>query len=47
MLVVDDEPTVRMLVADVLADLGYAAIEAEDGPSGLKVLQSRPRSTCW
>ncbi len=45
-LVVDDEPTVRMLVADVLADLGYAALEAGDGPSGLKVLQAAPASTC-
>jgi PAS domain S-box-containing protein len=42
-LVVDDEPTVRMLVAEVLEDLGYAAIEAGDGPSGLKVLQSDVR----
>ena len=42
-LVIDDEPTVRMLVVDVLTDLGYAAIEAEDGPSGLRVLQSSAR----
>ena len=42
-LVVDDEPTVRMLVADVLSDLGYAAIEAEDGASGLRVLESAAR----
>ncbi|MFC0406648.1 PAS domain S-box protein [Roseomonas elaeocarpi] len=42
-LVVDDEPTVRMLVTEVLEDLGYAAIEAADGPSGLKVLQSDAR----
>ena len=42
-LVVDDEPTVRMLVADVLGDLGYGALEAEDGASGLKILQSRAR----
>ncbi|WP_420911765.1 ATP-binding protein [Sphingomonas turrisvirgatae] len=42
-LVVDDEPTVRMLVAEVLSDLGYNAIEAEDGPSGLKVLNSTAR----
>ncbi|MFD1109925.1 hybrid sensor histidine kinase/response regulator [Pseudoroseomonas ludipueritiae] len=39
-MVVDDEPTVRMLVAEVLEELGYAAIEAADGTSGLKVLQS-------
>mgnify|MGYP002653294254 CR=1 FL=1 len=29
-LVVDDEPTVRMLVTEVLEDLGYTAIEAAD-----------------
>ena len=42
-LVVDDEPTVRMLVTEVLQDLGYAAVEAGDAPSGLKVLQSDAR----
>ena len=42
-LVVDDEPTVRMLVTEVLADLGYTAIEAADGPAGLKVLRSDAR----
>ena len=42
-LVVDDEPTVRMLVADVLEELGYRAIEAQDGASGLQVLQSGTR----
>ncbi|MFC0386004.1 PAS domain-containing protein [Muricoccus vinaceus] len=39
-LVVDDEATVRMLVTEVLEELGYAAVEAGDGASGLKVLQS-------
>jgi CheY-like chemotaxis protein len=42
-LIVDDEPTVRMLVAEVLSDLGYNALEAEDGASGLKVLNSDAR----
>ena len=42
-LVVDDEPTVRMLVAEVLEDLGYTAIEASDGPSGVEVLRSDAR----
>ncbi len=42
-LVVDDEPTVRMLVTEVLEDLGYTAIEAGDGAAGLKVLQSKVR----
>jgi len=42
-LVVDDEPTVRMLVLEVLEELGYAAVEAGDGAAGLKVLQSGAR----
>jgi hypothetical protein len=42
-LIVDDEPTVRMLVTDVLGDLGYTAVEAADGAGGLKVLQSDAR----
>ena len=42
-LVVDDEPTLRMLVSDVLQQLGYIAIEAADGPAGLRVLQSDAR----
>ena len=42
-LVVDDEPTVRMLVTEVLEDLGYTAIEAADGTAGLRVLQSDVR----
>jgi CheY-like chemotaxis protein len=42
-LIVDDEPSVRMLVTEVLEDLGYTAIEAADGPAGLKVLQSNVR----
>ena len=42
-LVVDDEPTIRMLVGDVLSDLGYAALEAADGASGLAVLRSSVR----
>ncbi len=39
-LVVDDEPVVRMLILDVLEELGYGAVEAGDGPSGLKALQT-------
>jgi CheY-like chemotaxis protein len=42
-LVIDDEPAVRMLITEVLADLGYDAIEAEDGPSGLKILETKRR----
>jgi PAS domain S-box-containing protein len=39
-LVVDDEPTIRMLVGDILHEAGYGAIEAETGVEGLKLLQS-------
>lgn len=42
-LVVEDEPVVRGLVVEVLAELGYRAIEAVDGPSGLEILQSNRR----
>ncbi len=39
-LVIDDEPTVRMLVAEVLEELGCGCIEAADSSTGLKALQS-------
>lgn len=39
-LVVDDEPAVRMLVAEVLDDLGYTALVADDSPGALAILQS-------
>jgi len=42
-LIVDDEPTVRMLVTEVLNDLGYTSIEAVDARAGLLVLQSDVR----
>lgn len=42
-LVVDDEPTVRLLVGEILEELGYHAIEAADGPSGLQILESNVR----
>ncbi|AVS77960.1 hybrid sensor histidine kinase/response regulator [Paracidovorax avenae] len=40
-LVVDDEPSVRALVVEVLHEMGYQTIEAHDGASALQVLQSR------
>ncbi|MDZ5648632.1 hybrid sensor histidine kinase/response regulator [Nitrospirillum sp. BR 11828] len=39
-LVVDDEPTVRLLVTEVLDELGYTTLEAMDGPEALRILQS-------
>jgi PAS domain S-box-containing protein len=41
-LVVDDEPTVRMLAVEVAQDAGYHVLEAEDGPSALAILDDHP-----
>ena len=40
-LVVDDEPSVRSLVVEVLHEMGYQTLEAGDGAAALEVLQSR------
>jgi CheY-like chemotaxis protein len=42
-LVVEDEPGVRMLVTDLLDELGYTAIEAGDGAEGIARLQAEGR----
>jgi PAS domain S-box-containing protein len=42
-LVIDDEPTIRMLICDVLLENGYTPLEAADGPTGLKILRSNIR----
>jgi PAS domain S-box-containing protein len=42
-LVVDDEELVRMLVLEVLDELGYASLQATDGVSALKILKSNTR----
>ena len=39
-LIVDDEPTVRMLIAEVLSEMGYASLEAQDGTAGLRIVES-------
>ncbi|WP_446719321.1 response regulator [Herbaspirillum sp. WKF16] len=41
-LLVDDEPLVRMVAVEVLEDLGYFVVEAEDGPAALKALAAHP-----
>ncbi len=43
MLLVDDEPTLRPLLAEVLRTEGYEVPEAADSIAGLKVLQSSVR----
>nr|WP_299908174.1 PAS domain-containing protein [Sphingomonas bacterium] len=42
-LVIDDEAIVRDLAVEILQDAGYAVMEAPDGPSGLKMIQSNVR----
>lgn len=39
-LVVDDEASVRTLMVEVLNELGYRVLEAEDGPGAIKILQA-------
>jgi PAS domain S-box-containing protein len=42
-LIVEDEPSIRVLMAEVLEEAGYRTLTAEDGPSGLRLLQSSSR----
>jgi len=40
-LVIDDDPVVRRFLVDSLEVLGYRVEEAEDGPTGLEVLEAK------
>ncbi len=40
-LLVEDEDAVRELITEALAQLGCNVIEARDGPSGLRIIESR------
>lgn len=42
-LVIEDEPTIRMLVLETLIDAGYNALGAPDGNEGLRVFKSVAR----
>lgn len=44
-LVVDDEPLIRMNAADMLADAGWTALEAADADEALEVLRAHPEVT--
>lgn len=41
-LVVEDDPAVRRIAVEMLGDLGYVAVEAEDYESALSVLEATP-----
>jgi CheY-like chemotaxis protein len=41
-VIVDDEPDIRMLAAEALTDAGYDFVAAEDGRSGLALLRTTP-----
>ncbi|WP_311230729.1 MULTISPECIES: response regulator [unclassified Acidovorax] len=41
-LVVDDEASVRSLMVEMLREMGYRVIEAEDGPRAIQALQNDP-----
>ncbi|WP_198352010.1 hybrid sensor histidine kinase/response regulator [Sphingomonas sp. MA1305] len=42
-LLVEDDPAVRMLVADLLGDLGFRVRQARDGTAALAELEAMPR----
>lgn len=42
-LIVDDEPTVRMLVLEILEEQGFAVIEAGDAAAAVEILKSARR----
>ena len=43
-LVVEDDPSIRELVADLLADEGYAVLQAENGRQGLRLAREHTPS---
>jgi CheY-like chemotaxis protein len=42
-LLIEDEPSVRMLARDMLEELGYTVLAAADGPSALALEATHPR----
>src|SRR3954467_4749460 len=42
-LVVEEEPVVRGVIVEMLQEQGYRALQAVDGPSGLRILQLNQR----
>jgi signal transduction histidine kinase/CheY-like chemotaxis protein len=42
-LLVEDEVAVRVVIAEVLSDLGYTVLEADNSQSGLRIIETRAR----
>ena len=42
-LLVEDEPSVRLLISEVLSELGYGCLEAADAKSAIPILASKTR----
>jgi PAS domain S-box-containing protein len=42
-LLVEDEPSVRLLISEVLSELGYGCVEAADAKSAIPILASKTR----
>jgi PAS domain S-box-containing protein len=42
-LLVEDDPSIRLLITEVLDELGYASVEAADGEAALALLESNTR----
>ena len=42
-LLVEDEAPLRMVIVDVLSDLGFTVLEAGDGRAGLRIVESKAR----
>ncbi|WP_143220608.1 MULTISPECIES: PAS domain S-box protein [unclassified Achromobacter] len=42
-MVVEDDPSVRMIITEVLDELGYGVIEAVDAPTAIPILESNRR----
>jgi two-component system nitrogen regulation response regulator NtrX len=41
-LIIDDEPSVRDVLKDILSDEGYEVLEAPDGIEGLRMMKTEP-----
>ena len=43
LLLVEDEPDLRLIMADSFSDAGFEVVEAEDGDVAVKILEYHPQ----